>query len=204
MTGQNVLKGNHKITGKDLSIGIPALLVAFEQVLFAIFFHYSFRSREYHESEKPFAARMGTFRAAAHAFNPYDLLHGMFSAITLLLSGVGFRNNDSGRKGAQGPRRVGTYGRGFNQDNVHLEPLSGMGGVRPTGGYGYQGQEDPYMAPVQDYQRPSSTSQIYQPPPGPPGYEKVDHLESARLYPSHSRSHSREPSVDATITREMV
>jgi hypothetical protein len=192
------------------------MLVAFEQVLFSIAFHFSFRSREYHESEKPSTGRMGTFRAAAHAFNPYDLLSAMVYAVTLAVGGVGPRDNGEWRKQKKG--RGGNYGKVFEQDNVHLEPLSGMAGPQRTdGGYGYQGfpgeESQQYLAP-QGYQRPRSASQTYRPPPD---YEIVQDseaaslypshkrsMEAASLYPSHARSHSRDPSVDATSMREMV
>ena len=188
------------MTGKDLSIGIPALLVAFEQVLFSIGFHYSFRSREYHESEKPSASRISTFRAAAHAFNPYDLLYGMAHAVTLVAGGVGPREDGQWSK-----RKRGAYGRLPGRDNMHLEPLGGTADRgRTNGGYGYGGspgeESQPYLAP-QSYQRPRSASQTYRPPPE---YDNVQDSEAASLYPSHARSHSRGPSVDATSAREMV
>ena len=153
------------MTGKDLSIGIPALLVAFEQVLFSIGFHYSFRSREYHETEKSSAKRISTFRAAAHAFNPYDLLYGMAHAVTLTVSGIGPRGD-----GQWGKRKRGAYGRLPGQDNVHLEPLSGrVERGRTNGDYGYGGwpgeESRPDLAP-QGYQRPRSASQTYRPPAG--------------------------------------
>jgi hypothetical protein len=188
------------VTGKDLSIGIPALLVAFEQVLFAISFHYSFRSREYHESEKPSVKRIGTFRAAAHAFNPYDLLYGMAHAVTLAMGGIGPQENGEWRKQKKG----GRYGKVSGQDQVHLEPMSGT--VRPgrtDGGYGYAaypGEESQQYLVPQGYQRPRSASQTYRPPPE---YD-LQESEVARLYPSHVRSNSRDPSVDATSARDMV
>ena len=188
------------MTGKDLSYGIPALLVAFEQVLFAIFFHYSFRSREYHESQMPQTKRIGTFMAAAHAFNPYDLLYGMVHAVTLFASGVGPRDQSGPRR-----QRGGKYGQLFEQNDVHLEPLSGMAGAgRTGGGYGYQGYQEgesqQYLAP-QGYQRARSASQTYRPPPE---YDSVPDGEAASLYQSHARSHLRDPSVDATSMRDMV
>jgi hypothetical protein len=188
------------VTGKDLSIGIPALLVAFEQVLFSIGFHYSFRSREYHESGKSSARRISTLRAAANAFNPYDLLYGMAHAVTLAVSGIGPREG-----GQWGKTKRGTYGKLAGQDNVHLEPLSGgIGRGRTNGGYGNGGfpggESQPYLAP-QGYQRPRSASQTYRPPPE---YDNVPDSEAASLYPSHVHSHSRGPSVDATSAREML
>jgi hypothetical protein len=187
------------VTGKDLTIGIPAMLVAFEQVLFAISFHYTFRSREYHESEKPSARRMGIFRAALHAYNPYDLLYGMAHAVTLAFGGVGPRDNGEWRK-----PRGGRYGKIAGQETVHLEPMSGRAQPgRMDGGYrhgGYQaGESQPYLG-SQSYQRPRSASQTYRPPP----VYDLQASESARLYPSHSRSHSPEPSMDETKVRDIV
>lgn len=70
---------SQKFTGYDVVYGLPAAIVSFEQVLFAIFFHYSFRSREYHENVKQVLStpRMGIFRAAANAFNPMDMIRGV-------------------------------------------------------------------------------------------------------------------------------
>lgn len=187
------------MTGKDLSIGIPAVLVAFEQIFFVIGFHYSFRSREYHESEKSPAKRMSTLRAAAHAYNPYDLLHGMAHAVVLAASGIGPQENGEWQK--QKGRR---YAMVSEQDNVHLEPMSGTARPgRTSGGYGYQaypGEDSQQYYAAQDYRRSRSASQTYRPPPG---YDLQD-SESASLYPQHARSHSRDPSVDAKSAREMV
>jgi hypothetical protein len=185
------------VTGKDLTIGIPAMLVAFEQVFFAIGFHYAFRSREYHESEKPLAKRMGTLSAAFHAYNPYDLLYGMVHAVTLALGGVGPRDNGEWKK-----PRGGRYGKLSGQENVHLEPMGRPPQPgRTDGGYNYGGyhaeESQPYLGP-QGYQRPRSASQTYRPPP----VYDLQASESARLYPSHS--HSRDPSVDETRPRDIV
>lgn len=70
-----------RMTANDLHYGIPATVVAGEQIFFAIFFQYSFRSWEYHESMKEnlTSPRMGIFRAAANAFNPVDLIMGVLT-----------------------------------------------------------------------------------------------------------------------------
>lgn len=190
------------------------MLVAFEQVLFAIGFHYAFRSREYHETEKSTSDthRMGTFRAAAHAFNPTDLFVGMIGAVTQFARNRGAKGMRGGP--GQPPKRVGTYGRVFEQDNVHLEPLTGPGGRNDDDGatYGrYSSSSYPPQA-QQDYSYGNGNGgrpNMYQPPPppsrGPPSYDWVEDPESASLNPAHhERSHSRTSYEGATSVRDVV
>jgi hypothetical protein len=168
------------VTGKDLSIGIPALLVTFEQIVFAISFHYSFRSREYHESEERSAKRMSTFRAAAHAYNPYDLLYGMVYAVVLAKGGIGPREEGEWQK-SKGRR----YAKISEQENIHLEPLSGTARPgRANGGYGHQsfpGEESRQYYTAQDYQRTRSASPTYR----PPQEHGLSDSEAAHLFPEH-------------------
>lgn len=81
--------GTTRVTGLDIEYGLPAMLVAVEQVAFAIFFHHAFRSREYHETAKEelMGTRRGIFAAAAHAFNPLDLFQATGKMFILLFSG---------------------------------------------------------------------------------------------------------------------
>lgn len=191
------IKTSRKVTGLDLKYGIPAALVAFEQILFATFFHYSFRSREYHETMKHDlnAPRMGTFRAAANAFNPSDLLMGMVTSIKLTIMLLGQRGNASNmNRGRQMDYRTGG----------HLEPMSQQP-LREPSPYqqtmGVTGNE-PRMAPYSSY-----TGVRYSPPPYPPAAMQDGQLnpESANLNPyAYARTHSRDASVDATSTREMM
>ncbi|MCJ1303447.1 hypothetical protein MMC08_006257 [Hypocenomyce scalaris] len=84
------LHGNSKVTHNDLWLGIPALLVCAEQVIFSAFFHYSCGSREYHASRQGNNHRgMGLLGAAADAMNPSDLLNGIATVFYLLLGGGG-------------------------------------------------------------------------------------------------------------------
>lgn len=185
------IKTSQKMTGYDLKYGIPAALVSFEQILFATFFHYSFRSREYHETMKEdlVSPRMGTFRAAANAFNPTDLLLGMTTAIGSLF-------------GAKGPNA----GRGRQMNRSGLEPMSQQ----------TMYQSSQYQRPVG---HPSDNSQSalhsdfpttnYSPPPYPPAAVQEGRMEreneNASLNPyAYARTHSRDPSVDATSTRQML
>lgn len=124
----------------------------------------------------------------------------MAQAVTFAAGGIGPRGNGEWSK-----QKRGTYGRLPGQDNVHLEPLGGTAGRgRANGGYGYEGfpgeESQPYLVP-QSYQRSRSGSQTYRPPPE---YDNAQGSEAASLYPSHARSHSRGPSMDATSAREMV
>jgi hypothetical protein len=65
-----VLTGNHKVTANALQYGIPSLLTAVENILFAASMPYSFRASEYKGAGKA----MGFPAAAAHALNPPDYI----------------------------------------------------------------------------------------------------------------------------------
>lgn len=200
------IKTSRKMTGYDLKYGIPAALVAVEQIFFATFFHYSFRSREYHETMKEdlVSPRMGTFRAAANAFNPTDLLMGMFTAVRLLV--IKF----SGRGGAQpvsGPRgrRAGPG------DDAHLEPMaqrpfhsSNPYSGQPTGIIVTEPQQTGYSNAYTGSEYAAYAPLAY---PSNAAYEGHVEAENERwgLNPhGYARTHSREPSVDAISTRQMV
>lgn len=214
--------GSHQVTGYDIKYGIPATLVAFEQILFAVFFHYSFRSREYHETMKEdlVSPRLGTFRAAAHAFNPTDLLKGMFGSIKLLAAGVRpFEPRDNSNRR---DRRRARMGRGDNSTS-HLEPFtykqSQMGEVSPypTGPAGVTvtapqetGYSNAYGGAGYDQSAYPQQVGYAEPPRGrqsPPDYEMTGH-ESQRLHPGgYARTHSRDSSIDggdARSARPMV
>ena len=216
LTGQDAIHGTHKITGKDIAYGIPNLLVAFEQVLFAIFFHYAYRSREYHESEKTIEGghhkRMGVLRAAAHASNLTDIIMGMVNVFGLLSAGI--RPNDSDEFGSQ----KGSQGRGGRQQynrlgggDMHLEP---MGRGRPQYGAAYD-VPNQYRGPNTIYTPPSGSppdatyvhSDSYTGYRPPPEYDTTqDYSEHTSLNPKpqYQRSHSEDPSVDATSMRQIV
>lgn len=199
------VKTSHKMTGYDLKYGIPAALVALEQILFATFFHYSFRSREYHETMKEglVASRMGTFRAAANAFNPTDLVVGMFTAVRLLAMKIASRGGTSPRSNPRG-RRTGPGG------DAHLEPMaqqpmrdtspySGQPGITITGPHvmghsqAYNGGDYAPSAPL-TYPSNAAHGEYF----GPEN-------ERRGLNPySYADTRSREPSMDATSTRQVV
>ena len=80
------LKGNSKVTHYDLWLGIPSLLVCFEQVVFSAFFHYSFRSQQYRSEKEAAEYRLSFMQAAAHAINPSDLILGIARAFGYVVS----------------------------------------------------------------------------------------------------------------------
>ena len=194
------------MTGKDLTYGVPALIVALEQVLFAIFFHYSFRSREYHEDvlqkQGLTVNRKGTFAAALQAINPMDVIGGIFTSVQLVLSG-GYKNGAS----ANEEKAVGggRHGRG-----------RGRGRYMQVDGTGYHpyGQEsvdegDKFLQPNPMGQRSRSNSASpplyqqqqsqYQPPAGAPPQGRYEDYRR-----EHERSRSREMGDYATGPRDMV
>ena len=121
---------------------------------------------------------MSTLRAAAHAYNPYDLLYGMVYAIVLAKGGIGPRE-EGGWQMSRGRR----YAKISEPKNVHLEPLSGTAQPgRANGGYGYQsfpGEESRQDYAAQDYQQTRSASQTSRPPPE----NDLSESEAAHLFP---------------------
>lgn len=84
LQGQGVLKGNNKVTANDLQYGIPSLLVAVEQLIFAALMLYSYRATEYKSEDK----QMGFLAAAFNAMNPLDLIQSIVKAVTYLVGGT--------------------------------------------------------------------------------------------------------------------
>ena len=69
------------MTYKDLTVGVPACLSCIEQVFFAAFFYYTFRSNEYVLRNKEGSVQPYTMgRAIGDALNPSDLLRGIVAA----------------------------------------------------------------------------------------------------------------------------
>ena len=191
LTGQNLLHGSHKTTGKDLTIGIPALIVAVEQVFFAIFFHYSFRSREYHEDvlqkQGLQVRRKGTLAAALEAMNPMDVIMGIVTSIQLLLSG-GFKQGTSSQTEKFAMRGRGRY---TQVEGTSYHPY-GQQSVEEEGNF-----LQPNVAAGGERSRsPSASPPLYQPPTSaPPGrYEEY----------RRERSRSREVGDYAVGARDMV
>lgn len=193
------VKTSAKFTPYDLKLGMPAAVVAIEQILFAIFFHYSFRSREYHETMKEdlVSPRMGTFRAAANAFNPSDYFAGVFTAFKLLFGGFGKKSGGNAQ----------FRGRMPNESSDHLEPMSQKYSHVPT--------QDAYPAPPYGIAVTAPQHAYEGLNYGQTGYQQQTGFvrddfegETDRLNPySYARTHSRDSSVDATnarTTRDVV
>lgn len=149
------------------------------------------------------ASRMGTFRAAANAFNPTDLVVGMFTAVRLLAMKIASRGGTSPRSNPRG-RRTGPGG------DAHLEPMaqqpmrdtspySGQPGITITGPHvmghsqAYNGGDYAPSAPL-TYPSNAAHGEYF----GPEN-------ERRGLNPySYADTRSREPSMDATSTRQVV
>jgi hypothetical protein len=82
LQGQGVLTGNNKITANDLQYGIPALLVAVEQLVFSGLMLYSFRAAEYKHQGKAMSFPAAIF----HALNPLDLIQSIIKGFTYLFT----------------------------------------------------------------------------------------------------------------------
>lgn len=211
------VKGSHKVTGYDWKYGIPAAVVAFEQIFFSIFFHYSFRSREYHETMKEdlVTPRMGTLRAALHAYTPLDLIKGMFNGVTLLFGGIMPFDAKPSRGGRGLRQRVGRD----DDSTAHLEPMSyqpsyemkmdnpysstpaaihvtapQQTGYTDNSGYGYN-------AP--SYPPPASYAEAPRGRQSPPDFDEYGG-ETQKLHPGgYARAHSRDSSIDEGDARSM-
>lgn len=191
------IDASDKVTGYDIKYGIPAALVAVEQIPFAIFFHYAFRSREYHESMKADLAgpRMGTFRAAANAFNPMDLIRGVLKL-------PAYAPSLFGRKSASGGSR-GPNAKFINND--HLEPMSELpprygGQAADTANLGYSNTYGSASHLTTAQPQPAVVQQY---PAG--DYQGGADREYDRLYaPEYSRSRNSSIDEEQRSTRQMV
>ncbi|EKG10592.1 hypothetical protein MPH_12450 [Macrophomina phaseolina MS6] len=68
------LSSNGTVSPRDIKYGIGSFLVCVEMVFFAIGFHFSFRSRMYHPSERDTNKAMSFGAAVFDAANPSDLV----------------------------------------------------------------------------------------------------------------------------------
>lgn len=192
LTGENIIHGSRKVTGKDYVYGIPAILVSVEQIFFAIFFHYSFRSREYHEDmlKEQGVRKMGIFAAAGHAFNPMDLLEGMFNAITM-----GIRRPSGGSANAGQVSYGRARGKYQQVDDLHLQDGTGY---QPYSGADHEAFLNPH--PAARYERSRSRS----PDPNPPMYQPPSGAPQGRYEAcGHQRNESTMSDYE-TAPRDMV
>jgi hypothetical protein len=88
LNSSNDLKPTSKLTFKDLSVGIPNLLLSLEMVIFALAFLYTYRTKEYYYKHGASAVPLchggyqGGFlgiRAYGQALNIFDILGGIIS-----------------------------------------------------------------------------------------------------------------------------
>ena len=79
----HTIKVSSTFSYNDILYGIPALLTCVEMVLFSAAFWYAFSSTEYSSSAKPKEAPLPMWKAALHALNPWDIIHGMWRIFPL-------------------------------------------------------------------------------------------------------------------------
>jgi len=162
---------------------------------------------------------IGTLRAAAHAFNPADLLVAMFDCFKLLAGGVRpFDKKDNSRRRDRVKNHLGRGG----ESTTHLEPLSykhepisetDFDPSRPAGitvtppqqtGYSLGYTETAYNQPA--YPQQVGYADVPRGRQSPPDYDLS--TESQRLHPGgYARTHSRDSSIDegdARSARRMV
>ena len=75
--------GNSKVTYDDITVGLPALLICIESVVFLVAFHFVFNAREYRGAKEEVNSAHGVAQALLDALNPMDLLRAIGQAFTL-------------------------------------------------------------------------------------------------------------------------
>lgn len=152
LSGKNVLKGSSTLDVLDLNIGLPNILLCFEQVCFAIFFHYSFRSREYHEESRVGGPRrLSVFAAIASSLNPLDLLSGFAHMLDFLTGG-----NKRSMTGSY--EFVGNNSAGNQNTSQYSQPSQ----YQPNYGYNSMGRNQDMQAPLYGHQEPLQSHGRYQ------------------------------------------
>ena len=187
------IKTSPKFTIDDLTLGLPAAVISVEQIFFAIFFHYSFRSREYHETMKAgmVAPRMGTFRAAANAFNPADLIMAMFTAVRLVAAGFGKPLGGAG-SGRSDRRFEGTSRFEPTKEQTAYPQPASITVTPPRHAHGGMEHGQTEQAGLMRNLYPNSS---------PPTYEAPKDISTGLNPYAYNRTHSRDSSVDAVETR---
>ena len=115
LQGQGVLTGNDRITANDLQYGIPALLVAVEQAIFAALMLYSYRAAEYKSESK----QMGFLAASFNAMNPLDIIQSIVKAFTYLFSTRNRNQKNPTFTSQKNPSPQGTH---TSQEDTILHP----------------------------------------------------------------------------------
>ncbi|OQV02348.1 hypothetical protein CLAIMM_07563 [Cladophialophora immunda] len=76
--------GNLHITYDDITVGLPALLVCVESIIFMIGFYFTFSAREYQTCVEGKTQTYSPPQAVLSALNPMDLIHGVVQAFKSL------------------------------------------------------------------------------------------------------------------------
>ncbi|KIX92789.1 uncharacterized protein Z520_11452 [Fonsecaea multimorphosa CBS 102226] len=74
------MTGNSHVTYDDLTIGLPALLICVEGVIFMVGFYFTFNAREYRSCVEGKPKTYRPVQALVDALNPMDLMRGVFQA----------------------------------------------------------------------------------------------------------------------------
>ena len=167
----HTIKVSSTFSYNDILYGIPAVLTCVEMVLFSAAFWYAFSSTEYGSGvhkETP----LPMWKAALHALNPWDLIHGMWRIFPLSIEmsrsgewakwrAVAKQRGLQGafRKGVQKYKNKKGQGR-YEEVNDERESLS-----RPMEMGGRDSYQDPGYYPMSGGM---GGADIYQPPEGSP------------------------------------
>ena len=160
-------------------------MTCIEAVIFSFIFHWSFSSNEYKEGQRidrfglGHAQRTTTFKAILDALNMADIISGSVLAFQLLFVRVQSRYG-----GHSGPQRQKTL---RVEDQMHLEPLSDRGNMRPHHeSFGSNYSETEYVG---GYSPPPMPPTARDPSPGAP-YGRAQTFRGDGLRPDLARSDS--------------
>ena len=74
------MNGNSKVTYNDVTIGLPALMICVEAVVFMVANHFVFNAKPYHHTEKA-GAGYSFVQALLDVMSPMDLIRSIGQAV---------------------------------------------------------------------------------------------------------------------------
>lgn len=104
LVSARIFKGTKYVTLRDFQIGIPACLLAVEQVAASTLFIWAFPVRPYKELKHE--SKMNPAFALLNACNIMDVIYGSIYAVQLLAKGVGPYGNGSWNKTKNGYNKI--------------------------------------------------------------------------------------------------
>lgn len=138
------LSSHGTVSPRDIKYGLPSFLVCVEMVIFSAGFHFTFRSRMYHPSERGSDAAMSLPAAAWDAANPSDFLMDIMQLVsTTTATSAKYAQQPSPAYGRISPTATPLVPHGAEQRA--MSPLNmppGYTGPRDQPEYSYEGAAD--------------------------------------------------------------